>query len=74
MVQGGLAGLLLRLRQDGHGQLATVGPQGIAAHALALHHFMRWRHPVLHVSECDPLDDPIIFQARSQLYALSTYT
>lgn len=62
-VQGGLAGLLLRLRQDGHGQLVALGPQGLAAHALALRHFMRWRHPVLRVSECDPLNAPVVFQA-----------
>ena len=61
-LQGGLAGLLLRLRQDGHGELAAFGPAGIAAHARALRHLVRWRHPALKVCEVDPLDPPIIYQ------------
>ena len=63
-LQGGLAGLLLRLRQDGHGQLAAFGPAGIAAHARALRHLIRWRHPALKVCEVEPLDPPVIYKVR----------
>ena len=62
LLQGGLAGLLLRLRQDGHGELAAFGPAGIAAHAAALRHLVRWRHPALKVCELDPLDPPVVYQ------------
>ncbi len=61
-MQGGLAGLLLRLRQDGHGQLAAYGPAGTAAHARALRHLIRWRHPALKVCGVEPLDPPVIYQ------------
>jgi hypothetical protein len=43
--QGGLGGLLLRLAQDGHGQVQLIGPQGTAAFGHSLRHIFRWRHP-----------------------------
>jgi hypothetical protein len=42
---GGLGGLLLRLAQDGHGQVQLIGPQGTAAFGHSLRHIFRWRHP-----------------------------
>ena len=63
-MQGGLAGLLLRLRQDGHGQLAVFGPTGVAAHARALRHLIRWRHPALRVCGVEPLDPPVVYDVR----------
>lgn len=44
---GGLAGLVLRLSQDGHGELAVVGPPGTARHLQGLQHVIRWRHPTV---------------------------
>ncbi|CAM6016328.1 unnamed protein product [Sphagnum balticum] len=48
---GGLGGLLLRLAQDGHGQVQLIGPQGTAAFGHSLRHIFRWRHPKVLVSE-----------------------
>ena len=70
-MQGGLAGLLLRLRQDGHGQLAAYGPTGTAAHARALRHLIRWRHPALKVCDVEPLDPPVIYQVHTSRPAIS---
>jgi len=63
--QGGLAGLLLRLRQDGHGELCAVGPPGLAAAVHGLRHFATWRHPAASLSECgDHFARPVVYEVR----------
>ena len=52
---GGMAGLLLRLSQDGHGQLEAVGTNGFGKYLHALRHFVRWLHPKVAVMECEHL-------------------
>ncbi|KAG6555660.1 hypothetical protein Mapa_002896 [Marchantia paleacea] len=49
---GGLGGLMLKLRHDGHGQLQMIGPDGTTAIVHSLRHVCRWRHPKVFVSEC----------------------
>lgn len=51
---GGLGGLLLRLRQDGHAEVEVVGPRGAAGHVTGLARILQWRHPRVLVSEADP--------------------
>ncbi len=51
---GGLGGLLMRMRGEGHGRLRLLGPAGTLATAAALRHFVRWRHPALLVTEVLP--------------------
>ncbi|GAX76738.1 hypothetical protein CEUSTIGMA_g4185.t1 [Chlamydomonas eustigma] len=48
---GGLGGLILRLRTDGHGSVKICGPQGIKAAFAGLHEFVRCETPVVEVSE-----------------------
>ncbi|KAG2447367.1 hypothetical protein HYH02_007695 [Chlamydomonas schloesseri] len=48
--QGGLAGLLLRLRQDGHAALRVVGPAGLHDVVSGLAAFVRCTHPALTLS------------------------
>jgi hypothetical protein len=63
--QGGLAGLLLRLRQDGHGELCAMGPPGLAAAVHGLRHFVTWRHPAASLSECgDHFARPVLYEVR----------
>jgi hypothetical protein len=45
--QGGLPGLILRLRSDGHEQLRLVGPPGLLPLLLSYQHLFKWRHPQL---------------------------
>lgn len=52
---GGIAGLLLRLSQDGHGQLEAVGTNGFGKYLHAMRHFVRWLHPKVVVVECEHL-------------------
>ncbi|KAJ7540229.1 hypothetical protein O6H91_10G006100 [Diphasiastrum complanatum] len=49
---GGLGGLMLRLAQDGHGQVQLIGPKGTGQFVHALRHICHWRHPKVFVSEC----------------------
>ncbi|KAL3678250.1 hypothetical protein R1sor_021206 [Riccia sorocarpa] len=49
---GGLGGLMLRLRHDGHGQVQVIGPSGTTGVVHSLRHICRWRHPKVFVSEC----------------------
>lgn len=55
MAIGGLAGLVLRLSQDGHGDLTVVGPHGTARHLQGLQHVIRWRHPTVRLALSSPL-------------------
>ncbi|GIL86072.1 hypothetical protein Vretifemale_14324, partial [Volvox reticuliferus] len=48
--QGGLGGLLLRLRQDGHAALRVVGPAGLHDTVEGLSYFVRWMHPALELT------------------------
>ena len=48
---GGLGGLIMRLRSDGHGEVRLVGGRGCAGAAAALRHVVSWRHPRLFVDE-----------------------
>ncbi|GLI68412.1 hypothetical protein VaNZ11_012800, partial [Volvox africanus] len=48
--QGGLGGLLLRLRQDGHAALHVVGPAGLHATVEGLSYFVRWMYPALELT------------------------
>jgi len=48
---GGLGGLLLRLKQDGHGRMQLVGPAGTEGCLEALRSFIRWQHPAVGVTE-----------------------
>ena len=48
---GGLGGLLMRLRADGHGELRLVGPRGTRETAGSLRNLLRWRHPTVFVDE-----------------------
>ncbi|KAL2642084.1 hypothetical protein R1flu_009671 [Riccia fluitans] len=49
---GGLGGLMLRLRHDGHGQVQVIGPSGTTGIVHSLRNICRWRHPKVFVSEC----------------------
>ncbi|EFJ39949.1 hypothetical protein VOLCADRAFT_100314 [Volvox carteri f. nagariensis] len=48
--QGGLGGLLLRLRQDGHAALRLVGPAGLYDTVEGLSYFVRCTHPALELT------------------------
>ena len=64
-MQGGLAGMLLRLRADGHGELCGVGPPGLARQVHALRHFVAWSHPRVNLSECgDHYVRPVMYEVR----------
>ncbi len=60
--QGGLLGLVMRLRQDGHGSLHVVGPRGVAAVLEAAHHFVSWLHPKVVVRECTRWDPAVVYK------------
>ena len=52
---GGLVGLALRLKSDGHGRVHVLGPRGIAAPlAFAAQEIARWTHPAVLVTEHEP--------------------
>eukprot|EP00879_Flechtneria_rotunda_P025028 GHRR01026561.1.p1 GENE.GHRR01026561.1~~GHRR01026561.1.p1 ORF type:complete len:180 (+),score=59.33 GHRR01026561.1:350-889(+) len=52
---GGLAGLVLRLKQDGHGSLLLAGPQGTSDCLQGIKPFIHWHHPHIYVSEATVL-------------------
>lgn len=60
--QGGLPGLVMRLRQDGHGTLHIAGPVGVAAALESVESFISWIHPAVHVLECSRWDMPVIYK------------
>lgn len=53
--QGGMGGLILRLKQDGHGQLRVYGPPGVGEAMKGLSNFVRWQHPEVHMTELHQL-------------------
>jgi len=55
---GGLAGLLLRLKADGHGAIALCGPPGVAESLEALRHLFSWRHPEVAHRRLPPSPEP----------------
>lgn len=61
-VQGGLLGLIMRLRQDGHAALTVAGPRGIGAVVEAGRHFVTWRYPTVSCLDCDPGDPSVIYK------------
>lgn len=61
-MQGGLPGLVMRLRQDGHEQLHVVGPCGVAAVVEAARHFVSWLHPRVVVRECTRCDPAVVYK------------
>jgi hypothetical protein len=60
--QSGLAGLLMRLRSDGHGELRVVGPPGVAAVAGGLRHLVSWRHPTVFVDEAEAEGEAAVYE------------
>ncbi|KAK9814930.1 hypothetical protein WJX73_002299 [Symbiochloris irregularis] len=71
---GGLGGLLLRLKADGHGQLRLIGPTGMIAVAHALRHSIRWEHPQVLLSQClpGPLDSSAYQDEQMEVTALDS--
>ncbi|KXZ48095.1 hypothetical protein GPECTOR_30g190 [Gonium pectorale] len=60
--QGGLAGLLLRLRQDGHSLLRLLGPAGLQDAVDGLSHFVRFTHPTIEVSCLTAADQGVAYE------------
>lgn len=69
--QGGLPGLVMRLRQDGHGTLHLAGPAGLAAVLESVQPFISWLHPAVQVLESSPYDVPTVYKARACLLQTS---
>ncbi|KAL6776440.1 hypothetical protein ACKKBG_A21130 [Auxenochlorella protothecoides x Auxenochlorella symbiontica] len=61
-LQTGLAGLLMRLRGDGVGQVHVTGPAGTVRDVAALQHFVQWKTPHVLASDCYPDGDSIVFE------------
>ncbi|KAL0053601.1 hypothetical protein WJX82_008144 [Trebouxia sp. C0006] len=59
---GGLAGLIMRLCQDGHKELQVHGPIGLAANLHGLRHFVRWKHPRVFASEHSQWEPPQVYE------------
>ncbi|BDA43097.1 probable zinc phosphodiesterase ELAC protein 2 at C-terminar half [Coccomyxa sp. Obi] len=51
---GGLSGLIMRLREDGHNTMHVIGPQGTVSLVHSLRHFMRWKYPGVIITEMLP--------------------
>jgi hypothetical protein len=65
LAQGGLPGLVMRLRQDGHGTLHLAGPAGLAAVLESVQPFISWLHPAVQVLESSPYDVPVVYKVRA---------
>lgn len=65
--QGGLPGLVMRLRQDGHGTLHLAGPAGLATVLESVQSFISWLHPAVQILESSPYDVPIVYKVRACL-------
>ncbi|KAK9829441.1 hypothetical protein WJX72_005893 [[Myrmecia] bisecta] len=59
---GGLSGLIMRLRSDGHDKLHIIGPSGVQALSHSIRHFLRWRHPRLMVTECSDFQPALLYK------------
>eukprot|EP00884_Botryococcus_braunii_P016938 jgi/Botrbrau1/3928/Bobra.0365s0004.1 len=51
---GGLPGLILRMRTDGHDQFRMVGPPGLVPLVQSYVHLFKWRHPQLLLDPWQP--------------------
>ncbi|CAL5221692.1 g3928 [Coccomyxa viridis] len=68
---GGLPGILMRLRDDGHGSVLVCGPEGTEQMLKGLRAFMSWTHPQVTVSEAESASDlPAYEDAHMIVYPL----
>lgn len=47
----GISGLIMRLREEGHGSLELIGPEGLHQFVRSLKHFVHWKYPAVMISE-----------------------
>lgn len=53
---------MLRLAQDGHGQVQMIGSPGVSRLVHSFRHIFRWRHPKVLVSDCGACEKVPVFE------------
>ncbi|KAK9822566.1 hypothetical protein WJX74_005522 [Apatococcus lobatus] len=59
---GGFAGLMMRLKADGHDKIDLFGPPGTIRAVHALRHFTTWLHPKVYATEVAGSGPAVIYQ------------